>query len=155
MSKVKAGDTISVHYTGTLEDGTVFDTSKERDPLQFEVSSGMMIPGFDAAVLDMAAGDNKTVNIVAEEAYGEAREEMVATFPRTSFPEEIDPEIGQQLALTTPSGQPLNVIVTKVEGDDITLDGNHFLAGKDLTFEIEVVEILNSSEVVEEESEEE
>jgi len=151
MSKVKAGDTISVHYTGTLEDGTVFDTSKERDPLQFDVSSGMMIPGFDAAVVDMAAGDNKTVNIAAAEAYGEPREEMVATFPRTSFPAEINPEIGQQLALTTPSGQPLNVIVTKIEGNDITLDGNHFLAGKDLTFEIEVVEILNSSEVVEEE----
>jgi peptidylprolyl isomerase len=155
MSKVKAGDTISVHYTGTLEDGTVFDTSKERDPLQFEVSSGMMIPGFDAAVIDMAVGEDKTVKIPAAEAYGEPRDEMIATFPRSSFPAEITPEIGQQLALTTPSGQPLNVIVTKIEGEDITLDGNHFLAGKDLTFQIEVVEILNSSEVIEDNNEEE
>jgi peptidylprolyl isomerase len=141
MSKVKAGDTVSVHYTGKLEDGSVFDTSRERDPLEFEVNAGMMIPGFDQAVVGMEVGDNKTVVIEAADAYGEVRDDMIATFPRASFPEHIEPEVGQQLTLNAPNGSPLNVTVTKVDDDQVTLDGNHFLAGKDLTFDIELVSI--------------
>jgi peptidylprolyl isomerase len=141
MSQVKAGDTVSVHYTGTLKDGSVFDSSRERDPLEFEVASGMMIPGFDSAVVGMSVGESKKVVIEAADAYGEVREDMVATFPKESFPEHIKPEVGQQLSLTTPSGQPMNVTVTNVGEKEVTLDGNHFLAGKDLTFDIELVEI--------------
>jgi len=141
MSKVKAGDTVKVHYTGKLKDGSVFDTSREREPLEFEVNAGMMIPGFDQAVVGMAVGENKTVVIEAADAYGEVRDDMIATFPKSSFPDNITPEVGQQLTLNAPNGQPLNVTVTKVEEEQVTLDGNHFLAGKDLTFDIEVVDI--------------
>jgi peptidylprolyl isomerase len=141
MSKVKAGDTVKVHYTGKLKDGSVFDTSREREPLEFEVNAGMMIPGFDQAVVGMEVGENKTVVIEAADAYGEVRDDMIATFPKSSFPDHITPEIGQQLTLNAPNGQPLNVTVTKVEDENVTLDGNHFLAGKDLTFDIEIVEI--------------
>lgn len=142
MKKVQEGDEIKVHYTGKLEDGTVFDSSRERDPLQFKVGSGMMIKGFDEAVRGMEIGDSKTANIKSEEAYGERNDQMIITLTKDKFPENIDPEEGQQLSMQSQQGQPIPVVVTKVEEDEVTLDANHPLAGKDLVFDIEIVEFV-------------
>ena len=141
MAQVKNGDTVKVHYTGKLEDGTVFDSSEGRDPLEFTVGAGQLIPGFDAAVVGMAAGENKTVTIPSEQAYGPHNQEMVVQAERSQFPPETDPQIGMQFQGNAEGGQTLVVTVTAVEGDKITLDGNHPLAGKDLTFDIEMVEV--------------
>ena len=141
MSEVKKGDKVKVHYTGKLQDGSIFDSSVNREPLEFEVGAGMMIAGFDNAVNGMKVGDKKTADIPATEAYGEKNEEMVVSVPKTQLPPDLKPEIGQQLSMQQPDGQPLPVVVTKVEEESIEIDANHPLAGKDLTFEIELVEI--------------
>jgi peptidylprolyl isomerase len=141
MSEVKKGDKVKVHYTGKLQDGSIFDSSVNREPLEFEVGAGMMIAGFDSAVNGMKVGDKKTADIPATEAYGEKNEEMVVSVPKTQLPPDLKPEIGQQLSMQQPDGQPLPVVVTKVEEESIEIDANHPLAGKDLIFEIELVEI--------------
>lgn len=141
MSIAKKGDKVKVHYTGKLEDGSVFDTSVEREPLEFELGAGMMIAGFDQAVDGMKVGDKKTANIPADKAYGERNDEMIVSVPKTQLPEGLDPEVGQQLAMQQPNGQSIPVVVTKVETENIELDANHPLAGKDLVFDIELVEI--------------
>ena len=141
MSTVQQGDTIKVHYTGTLDDGTQFDSSAGREPLEFTVGAGQMIAGFDEAVGGMELGAVKTTKIPAAEAYGTHRDEMVFEVPRPRVPEGMDPSVGQQLRMQGAQGQPMNVVVTAVGADSITLDGNHELAGKDLTFEIQVVEL--------------
>ena len=141
MASAKKGDTAKVHYTGTLNDGTVFDSSRERDPLEFQVGAGQLIPGFDQAVDGMAVGETKTVKIPAEQAYGPHRAEMVIDVDKTQFPEGLNPEVGQQLQTQDNQGQPLVVTVTAIDGDKVTLDANHPLAGKDLNFEIELVEV--------------
>lgn len=141
MPKAKAGDNVKVHYTGKLTDGTVFDSSEGRDPLEFEIGAGMMIKGFDAAVEGMEVGDKVTKEIVAEEAYGEARQDLVFDVPKSNLPEDLKPEVGQQLAMTQPNGQQVPVTVAKVEDEKVIIDANHQLAGKDLVFDIELVEI--------------
>lgn len=139
---VLQGDTIRIHYTGTLEDGSVFDSSDGREPLQFTVGSGQVIPGFDNAVLGLDPGDERTVTIPADEAYGQVRDDMVVQATRDQLPEGLEPELGDQLQLTTPDGQPIPVTVTDMDDETLTLDANHPLAGKDLTFAIRLEEIV-------------
>ncbi|ALC15044.1 FKBP-type peptidyl-prolyl cis-trans isomerase 2 [Desulfuromonas soudanensis] len=141
MAQIKTDDTIKVHYTGTLADGTVFDTSRQRDPLEFTVGGGQLIKGFDEAVLGLNVGESTRVTIPAEEAYGPHREEMVLEVELSQFPEGLNPQPGQQLETETADGHPLSIRVVAVEGDRVTMDANHPLAGKELTFEIEVVSI--------------
>ncbi len=142
MSQVKAGDTVRIHYTGTLSDGTVFDSSVGREPLQFTVGSGEIIPGLDAALPGMDVGDEKTVTVPAEQAYGPhdptARQEV----PRAQVPADIPLDLGTRLQLSTPDGQALPVTVAEVTEEVVVLDANHPLAGKDLTFSVEMLEIV-------------
>ncbi|HPJ30626.1 MAG TPA: peptidylprolyl isomerase [Methanothrix sp.] len=144
MEKAKADDTVKVHYTGKFEDGTVFDSSAERDPLEFTLGKGMVIPGFEAAALGMSPGERKTVKIPAEEAYGPRREDMVMELERGCMPPEIDPQVGQILQIGQSRDQMLQVVVAEVTEDSLILDANHPLAGKDLVFEIELVDIVGS-----------
>jgi peptidylprolyl isomerase len=141
MAQAKHGDTVKVHYTGKLEDGTVFDTSTEREPLEFTIGEGNIIPGFEKAVVGMDPGQSKTEVIPTEQAYGPYQEEMVVTIDRKQMPAEIAPEIGQQLHIQQPNGQVLPVIITDVSDATVTLDANHPLAGENLTFDIQLVEI--------------
>ena len=135
------GDTVKVHYTGTLEDGTVFDTSREREPLEFTLGEGQLIPGFEEAVRGIQVGQTKTVTIPAEEAYGPHHDEMVMVVERDKLPEGLKPAIGQRLQMQQPDSGTAVVVVTDVSETTITIDANHPLAGKVLTFEIELVEI--------------
>ena len=139
MSSAATGDTVHIHYTGRLDDGTVFDSSQGREPLVFVLGSGQVIPGFDDAVTGMGVGESKTVTIAADRAYGPKRDEMVIEFPRTELPEGIDPQVGQHLQMSTPEGQAFQVEVVASDESTLTLDANHPLAGKDLTFDIELV----------------
>jgi peptidylprolyl isomerase len=141
MAEVKAGDTVHLHYTGTLLDGTTFDSSEGRDPLQFEVGSGQIIPGLDTAIPGMTVGEKKVVKIGAEDAYGQPNPEMRQSVPREGIPAEIPLEVGIQLQMQTPDGQAMPVTVIEVDEATVTLDANHPLAGKDLQFDIELVKI--------------
>lgn len=141
MSVAKIGDKVKVHYTGKLNDGTVFDSSVDKDPLEFQLGEGQMIAGFEKAVTGMEPGDSVTANIPSEEAYGERKTEMMVEVPKAEVPANIDPQVGQQLAIQQADGNSLPVVVTVVEEDKIVLDANHPLAGKDLTFEIKLVEV--------------
>ena len=143
MNKVAAGCKVKVHYTGTLEDGTVFDSSLEREPLAFTVGAGQMIAGFDHGVVGMAEGEERTIVIPAEMAYGEIREDLIFSVPREHMPEGYDPIVGDQLAVTSSDGQPFPVTVKEVCEETVTLDGNHSLAGKELTFSVTMVEVLS------------
>lgn len=136
--KATNGDTVQVHYTGKLDDGSVFDSSRGREPLEFTVGSGQVISGFDDAVTGMEQGDEKTVKIPSDEAYGGRRDELIFTIERTQLPDSIDPEVGQQLQMSQ-NGQVAIVTITDVSEEGVTLDANHPLAGKDLTFELELV----------------
>ena len=138
---IAAGKTVRIHYTGTLNDGTQFDSSAGRDPLEFETGSGMVIPGFDSAVRDMNVGGKKTVTIPAAEAYGEAREEMIGNLPKDRFPPEMELVVGMQLQMMGPQG-PLGVVVNAITDEFVTIDANHPMAGKDLTFTLELVEVI-------------
>ncbi|HVO17501.1 MAG TPA: peptidylprolyl isomerase [Alphaproteobacteria bacterium] len=141
MSQAKAGDRVRVHYTGTLDDGTEFDSSVDRDPLEFIVGTGAVIPGFDQAVVGMTPGDSKTVRILVNDAYGPHDETMVREVERSALPDDIELEEGMQLQATGPRGAVV-FTVTGFSDDMVTLDANHPLAGRDLTFDIELIEIL-------------
>jgi peptidylprolyl isomerase len=141
MAEAKKGDTVKVHYTGKLEDGTVFDSSVEKAPLEFTLGNGNMIAGFEKAVLGMEIGDSKSARIPFQEAYGERRDEMLVEVPKAQIPEDIKPEVGQQLSIKQQDGSAVPVVVTEVDQDKIILDANHPLAGKDLIFDIELMEI--------------
>ncbi|PSK94432.1 FKBP-type peptidyl-prolyl cis-trans isomerase [Taibaiella chishuiensis] len=141
MSTVKAGDTVNVHYHGKLTDGTTFDSSEGRAPLQFTVGEGQVIKGFDDALIDMKVGDKKTVNIPVEEAYGPAAPENFIEFPKTDFPPEMEPVVGAQLHLSDNQGNQFPVVISEVKEETVVLDANHPLAGKDLIFDIELVSI--------------
>lgn len=141
MSEATKGNNVKVHYTGRLEDGTVFDSSEDRDPLGFTLGEGEVIPGFEEAVEGMGEGDKKTTTIPAEQAYGPRRDELVLPVERDRLPEDLDPEVGQPLQMRTQDGEVVQVVVTELQDDVVMLDANHPLAGQDLTFEIEVVEL--------------
>lgn len=140
MASAKSGDTVRVHYTGKLEDGSVFDSSDGRDPLEFTVGSGQVIPGFDQAVAGMSPGEEREVKIPAAEAYGDRKDDLVIVVERAQLPPDIDPDVGQQLQLSQ-EGRAFVVTVADVNEQNITLDANHPLAGEDLTFELQLVEI--------------
>ncbi len=142
MAEAKQGDTVKVHYTGKLDDGTVFDTSAEREPLQFTIGQGQIIPGFEEAVVGMSEGESKTTQIPSDAAYGPHRDEMIVEVDRSQFPPNLDPEVGQQLQIRQPDGQAIVVTVTDLSDESATLDANHPLAGKDLTFDIELVQVV-------------
>lgn len=141
MTQVKSGDTVAIHYTGTLEDGTTFDSSKGREPLEFEVGSGQIIPGLDSALPGMAVGDTKTVKVASADAYGPHNPEMQQSVPREGIPDEIPLQPGTQLQMQTPDGRAVPVTVVSFDDATVTLDANHPLAGKDLQFDIEVLKI--------------
>ena len=141
MAQAQNGDSVKVHYTGKLDDGSVFDSSVERDPLEFQLGQEQLIPGFEKAVVGMEVGQSKTVNIPADEAYGPHRQELVLEVGRSEFPDEIKPKVGEQLRMRQPDGREFRVWVTAEAEDTVTLDGNHPLAGKDLTFDLQLIEI--------------
>lgn len=141
MTTANKGDTVQIHYTGTLSDGSVFDSSEGRDPLSFEVGSGMIIPGLDVAIPGMAVGDKKTVAIPADQAYGPEHPEARQAIPRSDLPSDIPQEVGTRLQMQNPEGQVVAVVIAEVTDTDIIIDANHPLAGKDLTFAIEMIAI--------------
>ncbi len=142
MTQAKSGDTVRIHYTGTLDDGTEFDSSAGRDPLEFALGGDQVIPGFDNAVDGMSVGDNKTVTISPDDGYGMRHEQLVQQVPRSAFPEDMEPAVGMQLQSQSPDGQVVNLVVVEVEDESITVDANHPLSGQALTFAIELVEIV-------------
>jgi FKBP-type peptidyl-prolyl cis-trans isomerase 2 len=148
MQQVKSGDTVKVHYHGKLTDGTTFDSSEGREPLEFEVGSGMVIKGFDDGVTGMKVGEKKTVNIPVDEAYGPKQSEMMVEFPLNQFPPDLKPEVGMPLTMTTQQGHPVQVVITEVRTETVVLDANHPLAGQDLVFDLELVEIVGAKPLI-------
>ena len=141
---IKKGDTVRAHYTGTLDDGTVFDSSRERDPLEFVLGKGMLIPGFEAAVEGREVGETVTVTIAPEDAYGEYSAELVATLGRDMFEGVDELEVGMQFHASGPDGGMQIVTIRDLDGDDVTVDGNHPLAGQRLTFQVKVVKVRDA-----------
>jgi peptidylprolyl isomerase len=141
MVQAKKGDTVKIHYTGRLHDGTVFDSSSDREPLQFVIGKGQVIPGFEEAITGMQVGEKKTAEIPCKMAYGERNPSMVMEVARKHVPAEIDPVVGQHLQVGSPGGDLLVVAIIKVDEENVTLDANPPLAGEDLTFDIELLEI--------------
>ena len=139
--RAKDGDHVAVHYTGRLEDGTVFDSSRGGAPIEFELGSGTVIPGFDNAVRGMAVGEHREIRIAPEDAYGPRREELRVPVPRDQFPPDVDPQVGQVMAVQVAPGQDALATITAVDEETVTLDLNHPLAGETLVFDIELMDI--------------
>ncbi|HZI54834.1 MAG TPA: peptidylprolyl isomerase [Chitinophagaceae bacterium] len=148
MQIVKSGDKVKVHYHGRLNNGDTFDKSEGREPLEFEVGSGMVIKGFDDGVTGMSVGDKKTISIPFNEAYGPKNPDMIIDMPKDRFPKDIELEIGMPLAMSDGQGQQFEVIVTQLKEDSVVLDANHPLAGQDLIFDLELVEIVGGSPLI-------
>jgi FKBP-type peptidyl-prolyl cis-trans isomerase 2 len=142
MEQVKSGDKVKVHYHGKLTDGTTFDSSEGREPLEFEVGSGSVIAGFDSGVTGMSVGERKTINIPVDEAYGQKQDDLMMEFPLDRFPADMKPEVGMQLNMSNGAGQNFPVVIREVREDSVILDANHPLAGEDLVFDLELVEIV-------------
>jgi len=142
MEQAKTGDTVKVHYTGKLDDGNVFDSSVDRDPMQFVIGQKQLIPDFEQAVVGMSPGESKTVKIAYDRAYGPHREDLVTEIDSTNIPPELDAQVGQRLNATDPNGQTVTVTVVEVTESGVKVDANHPLAGADLTFDIELVDIV-------------
>ena len=148
MAQVKNGDKIKVHYHGKLTTGETFDSSEGREPLEFEVGSGMVIPGFDKGVTDMVVGEKKTITIPVEEAYGPANPSMVIEMPKDRFPADMELAVGMPLVMSDDQGQQFQVVVKEIKEDAVILDANHPLAGQDLIFDLELVEIAGGSPLI-------
>lgn len=148
MSKVKSGDKVKVHYHGKLTNGETFDSSAGREPLEFKVGSGMVIKGFDEGVLGMNIGEKKTINIPCDDAYGPANPEMIVTVGKDKFPEGMEIEVGMPLMMSNQEGQQFQVTVAEIQEENVLLDANHPLAGKDLIFDLELVEIVGGSPLI-------
>ena len=148
MQKVKSGDKVKVHYHGKLDSGETFDSSAGREPLEFEVGSGMVIKGFDDGVTGMSVGDKRTINIPFNEAYGPKNPDMIIDMPKDRFPKDIELEIGMPLAMSDGQGQQFEVIVTQLKEESVVLDANHPLAGQDLIFDLELIEIVGGSPLI-------
>ncbi len=142
MAKAKLGDTVKVHYRGFFDDGTEFDSSFDREPFEFVLGADMVIPGFENAVVGMEVGETRTIHISPEEGYGEHRDDLVIEIEKSKIPPHINPEVGLVLQVSSDDGEISHVTVTAVNEDSVTLDGNHPLAGKELNFEIQLVEIV-------------
>src|SRR5215210_6090262 len=145
MAQAKTGDKVKVHYHGKLTNGETFDSSEGRAPLEFEVGSGMVIKGFDDGVTGMAVGEKKTISIPVEEAYGPKNAEMLVEMPKDKFPDDMEIEIGMPLMMSNEEGQNFQVTVAEIKEASVILDANHPLAGQDLVFDLELVEIVNAS----------
>jgi FKBP-type peptidyl-prolyl cis-trans isomerase 2 len=141
MTQAQEGNKVQVHYTGKLEDGTVFDSSEGKAPLEFTLGEHQVIPGFEKGVVGMNEGENRTVNIPPDEGYGQRRDDLVIEVQKDSMPENVEPKEGMQLELQTAQGQRVPVVVSEIKGDTVELDANHALAGKELTFDIELVSV--------------
>ena len=148
MQQVKSGDKVKVHYHGRLVNGETFDSSEGRQPLEFEVGSGMVIKGFDDGVTGMKVGEKKTINIPAENAYGEKNADMIIDYPKAQFPENIELEVGTPLVMSSASGQQFQVKIAEVKEDVVILDANHPLAGEELIFDLELVEIVGATPLI-------
>lgn len=148
MQQAQNGDKVKVHYHGTLKSGEIFDSSNGREPLEFTVGSGQVIKGFDEGVKGMKVGDKKKVEIGVEDAYGEKSQDMIIEFPKEQFPSDMSPEVGQQLMMSNGSGQSFPVSIIEVREETVILDANHPLAGQDLIFDIELVEITPVSRII-------
>ena len=142
MVQAKSGDTVKVHYTGRLDNGYVFDTSANRNPLKIKIGQKEVMPAFEQAIIGMEQGESKTIKIQAEEAFGRYREELIRTISRSVFPTDLEPKVGQRLTATCMDGRTIAVTVTDVSESSVTIDANHPLAGEDLIFDIELVKIL-------------
>jgi peptidylprolyl isomerase len=140
---VKEGDTVTLHYKGSLDDGTVFDTSEGRDPLTFKVGDGQVIQGFDDGVRGMSVGEDRLISIPPDKAYGQYYEELVKVVPRSGFPPDTAPIVGLAFEMELPTGESMTVRIIDVEGDDVTLDANHLLAGEELHFDVHLISINN------------
>jgi peptidylprolyl isomerase len=143
MTQVQEGDTITLHYTGTLDDGRVFDSSEGGEPLSFKVGAGEVIPGFDQGVRGMRIGESRHIEIPADQAYGEHYEDLVKVVPRSAFPPDVTPAVGFSFEFELPTGESMPVRIINVEGDHVTLDANHLLAGEALKFDVNLVSIEN------------
>lgn len=141
MAKAKEGDIVKVNYTGKLEDGTVFDTSQDREPLTFTIGEGKVIPGFEQAVTSMEPGDSKTETLAPEQAYGPRRDDMVMEMERDQIPDNVEAQEGQELQLRLQNGQTVPVVITDLSDESVTIDANHPLAGKTLVFDIELIDV--------------
>jgi peptidylprolyl isomerase len=141
MGQAKEGDTVKIHYTGKLENGEVFDSSRDREPMQFKMGGGEVIPGFEKGIAGMEVGESKDITIPPEEAYGAKNEQLIFEIERNKLPDQITPEVGMPLQMTQENGQPVNVIITALTDDTITINANHPLADEILHFNVELVEI--------------
>lgn len=148
MQQAQQGDKVKVHYHGTLRTGETFDSSEGREPLEFTLGSGQVIKGFDEGVKGMSVGEKRTVEIAVGDAYGEKSQDLVIEFPKTQFPDDMTPEVGQQLMMNNGSGQSFPVTIQEVKEDSVLLDANHPLAGQDLIFDLELIEIVPTSRII-------
>ena len=144
MIQVTVNSTVKVHYTGKLADGEVFDTSDGKEPIEFTLGQGQLIPGFEKGLIDMKLNEKKTINMTKDEAYGEVNETLIQEVKKTDLPQDMEPKVGMGLVSKSPEGQEINLMVVEVKEETIVIDGNHPLAGRDLIFDLEVVEIAAS-----------
>jgi FKBP-type peptidyl-prolyl cis-trans isomerase 2 len=145
MNQVKENNTVKVNYTGKLADGQVFDSSEGKEPIEFTLGQGQLIPGFEKGLIDMKLNEKKTITVTKEEAYGDINKDLIQEVKKTELPQDMTPEVGMGLVSKSPDGQEMNLMVVEVKDESIVIDGNHPLAGKELVFDLEVIEIKEAT----------